>query len=142
SAWGVRYEAQRLSKEFDYVVIDTPPKMGSDGKPAIEAADLILIPITPSALDQWATLPTLDLIERQKQTSMIILNRINPRTNITQTTRAEVAEMGAVLAKSEIHQRVIYAEVMASGQSVLEKSPSGPASFEFNNLIREVKNHL
>ncbi|MEO0327998.1 MAG: ParA family partition ATPase [Pseudomonadota bacterium] len=142
SAWGARYEAQSLSKDFDYVVIDTPPKMGIDGRPAIEVADVVLVPVTPSALDQWATLPTLELIEPDKQTCMVVLNRVNPRTSLAQQTRAEIAKMDVKLAKSEINQRVIYADVMSTGLSVLEKTPSGPASREFGEFLSEVAKYI
>ncbi|MGI9400055.1 MAG: AAA family ATPase, partial [Rhizobiaceae bacterium] len=67
SAWGARYEARELAKNYDYVLIDTPPKMGVDGRPAIEVADLIIVPVSPSPLDLWATEPTLELAKGEKK---------------------------------------------------------------------------
>jgi len=142
SAWGARYEAEHLAKEFDYVIIDTPPKMGIDGRPAIETADLVIVPMTPSEMDKWATVPTLELIDLKKQAGILVLNRVNPRTKLVQQIRNQAPEMGVTLAKSELNHRVIYADVVASGLSVVEKSPSGPAAEEILNLSNEVKKLL
>ncbi|MEM8651390.1 MAG: ParA family protein, partial [Pseudomonadota bacterium] len=125
-----------------FVVIDTPPKMGLDGRPAVEAADLVLVPMTPSEMDKWATEPTLELIEREKQDSLIVLNRVNPRTNLVQRMRAEIPKMGVKLAKTEINQRVIYADVISSGLSVIEKAPSSEAAKEILALRKEIMRRL
>ena len=66
SAWGARYEAQPLAEDHDIVVIDTPPKMGVDGRPAIETADLVVIPVAPSPFDLWATEPTIEMTRGEK----------------------------------------------------------------------------
>ncbi|MSP10736.1 MAG: hypothetical protein EXR14_03980, partial [Pelagibacteraceae bacterium] len=39
SLWGAQYEAKILKKDHDIVIIDTPPKIESDARPSIEAAD-------------------------------------------------------------------------------------------------------
>ena len=41
SAWGVSYECEKLRKSCDFVIIDTPPKVDADLRPAIREADLI-----------------------------------------------------------------------------------------------------
>ena len=38
SLWGAQYESKTLKKDHDIVIIDTPPKIESDARPAIEAA--------------------------------------------------------------------------------------------------------
>ena len=35
SAWGASYESEKLKRRFDYVIIDTPPKIDSDLRPAL-----------------------------------------------------------------------------------------------------------
>ncbi|MEY8842322.1 AAA family ATPase, partial [Cribrihabitans sp. XS_ASV171] len=54
SAWGVSYEVGKLARSHDIVIIDTPPKADSDLRPAMRAADLVLIPVATSHLDLWA----------------------------------------------------------------------------------------
>ena len=61
SAWGVGYEVRKLRSSHDIVIIDTPPKADSDLRPALREADLVLVPVTASHVDLWATDGVLDL---------------------------------------------------------------------------------
>jgi chromosome partitioning protein len=45
SAWGASYESEKLVKRFDVVIIDTPPKIDSDLRPALRVADLVVVPV-------------------------------------------------------------------------------------------------
>ena len=139
SAWGARYEAQGLAKIFDFVIIDTPPKMDIDGRPSIEAADLVVVPVTPSEMDIWATMPTLELVQGDKKEHLIVLNRINPRTNLARRIRDEIKKSKFKLAKSEIRHRVAYADVVGRGLSVLETSAAKSAHEEIKALTKEVE---
>jgi len=64
SLWGAQYESKTLKKDHDIVIIDTPPKIESDARPSIEAADLVLIPMTPSYVDFWATEAIVEIAKK------------------------------------------------------------------------------
>ena len=66
SAWGASYESEKLKKRFDFVIIDTPPKIDSDLRPALRVADLVVVPVATSHVDLWATEGVLDLARREK----------------------------------------------------------------------------
>ena len=66
SAWGVSYEVDKLTRSHDFVLIDTPPKIDSDLKPAIRESDLVIVPVSASHVDVWATEGVLDLAGREK----------------------------------------------------------------------------
>ena len=55
SAWGVSYECEKLKKTADLVIVDTPPKVDADLRPALREADLVLVPVASSHVDLWAT---------------------------------------------------------------------------------------
>ena len=61
SLWGAQYESKILKQTNDIIIIDTPPKIEADARPAIEASDLVLIPISPSPVDFWATEPIIEI---------------------------------------------------------------------------------
>src|SRR5262245_24120969 len=61
SGWGARREAKQLARDFDIVVVDTPPKSDLEMRPAIEMADLVAVPVQPTPVDLWATAPTLQM---------------------------------------------------------------------------------
>ncbi|MEP0944240.1 MAG: ParA family partition ATPase [Rhizobiaceae bacterium] len=138
SAWGARFEAQKMLKTCDLVLIDTPPKMGSDGRPSITAADFVIIPVSPSPLDIWATEPTLELVRAEKVPCCAAVTRCAPRTKMTQEIDAALDTLSVDRLTQRIVNRVIFAEAMQLGKSVLEKSPSGPAAQEIRNLWSEI----
>ena len=78
SLWGAQYESKTLKKDHDIIIIDTPPKIESDARPAIEASDLVLIPMTPSHVDFWATEAIIDIAKKNKKI-MIQINRAKPK---------------------------------------------------------------
>ena len=79
SLWGAQYESKILKQQHDIVIIDTPPKIEEDARPAIEASDLVLIPISPFPVEFWATEPIIEIAKRAKKKIMIQINRANPR---------------------------------------------------------------
>ena len=138
SAWGARYEAQNLAGDYDVVILDTPPKMGIDGRPAIEAAQLVIIPVSPSPVDLWATEPTLEMVKAEKKPALLVLNRANARARLTGETVEALRALGATTAASHIANRVILAASMGDGSSAFECQASGPAAREIAALANEV----
>ena len=92
SFWGAQYESKTLKKDHDIVIIDTPPKIESDARPSIEAADLVLIPMAASHVDFWATGAIVDIAKKANKKILIQINRANQRsvsyTHLTLPTKA------------------------------------------------------
>jgi chromosome partitioning protein len=135
--WRTAGEVTRLSKDHDVVVIDSPPHAETEAKIAVRAADLVLIPLQPSPMDLWATKPTLALAAAEKTASLLVMNRVPPRTNLTELILAEVEKMGANLAKARIGNRVALAASMAEGKGVTEYQKRGTAASEIRALAAE-----
>jgi chromosome partitioning protein len=142
SAWGARYEARQLVRDHDVVIIDTPPKMGLDGRPAIEVSDLVVVPISPSPVDLWATEPTIELAKADGKPVLIVLNRAAARTRLTGEIREVVGKLGCDVASTMIGNRVIFAESAWTGHGALEARPSGPAAAEIAAVADEVLERL
>ena len=138
SAWGVGYEAGKLRRAHDVVLIDTPPKADSDLRPALREADLTLVPVAASALDLWATESVLDLVDRAGRPALTVLNRARPGTRVHAETLERMAELPAPMADAALHNRVVYAETMGQGLAVAEAARSGPATAEIAALADEV----
>ena len=60
SGWRVANEVERQAREYDIVLIDSPPHAETEARIAIRAGELVLVPVQPSPMDLWATKPTLD----------------------------------------------------------------------------------
>lgn len=137
SAWGASYEGEKLKKRFDVVLIDTPPKIESDLRPALRVADLVLVPIASSQVDLWATEGVLDLADREKRPVLIVLNRTRPNTRLGTEVASGAAALGVDVARAQVANRVAYAETLGHGGAVAEGAP-GPARDEIAALAEEV----
>jgi chromosome partitioning protein len=135
SAWGVGYECEKLKKTADVVIVDTPPKVDADLRPALREADLVLVPVAASMVDLWATDGVFDLVEREGRRAMIVLNRVKAGTRLGDEVATAAAEVGGV-AEASLGQRVVYAETLGTGLGVAEVR--GTAAGEVARLADEV----
>ena len=94
SAWGVSYECDKLRGACDYVFVDTPPKIDSDLKPALRESDLVMVPVSASQVDVWATEGVLDLAGREGSDVMVVLNRAKAGTRVADNVDAALKELG------------------------------------------------
>lgn len=138
SGWGAKREAQALARDHDVVVIDNPPHADREGKPAIEAADLVVIPVQPTPVDLWATEATYALASAAGRLSLMVLNRVPPRARLTEDMTSALASLGPVIARARMGNRVAYAASMGTGATVLETAPSGKAAAEMADLALEI----
>lgn len=137
SAWGVSYECEKLKKLNDIVLIDTPPKVDADLRPALREADLVLIPVASSHVDLWATDGVLDLVSRENRKALVVLNRTKAGTRLGEDVARAAGDLAEV-AKSRLGQRVVYAESMGQGLAAQEAGKS-PAADEVAALVAEVQ---
>ncbi|MCI5097195.1 MAG: ParA family protein [Rhodobacteraceae bacterium] len=141
SAWGVSYEIRKLRDKHDIVIIDTPPKADSDLRPALRAADLVLVPVASSHLDLWAVEMVLYLADRESKPAMMVMTRARPGTRLTADVAAKAQEMDATLSDVSMANRVVYAETLGQGKAALE-APKNPAHAEMHALLAEVSDQL
>ncbi|MEM9975228.1 MAG: ParA family partition ATPase [Pseudomonadota bacterium] len=138
SAWGVSYECDKLRKNFDYVIVDTPPKVDADLRPALRESDLVIVPVAASQVDVWATEGVLDLARREKCAVMVVLNRAKAGTRVLDDVHAALAEIEADQAATVLGNRVAYAETLGQGKGVLERG-KGAWTGEMAGLMGEVE---
>lgn len=141
SAWGASYEVNRMAERNDIVIIDTPPKADGDLRPALRAADLVLVPVASSHVDLWAVESVLYLAEREKKPVVVVMTRARPGTRLAADIAEKVAELEAVVADAAMNNRVVYAETLGKGQGACE-ARKGPAHAEMQALCAEVERCL
>jgi chromosome partitioning protein len=137
SAWGVSYECDKLRGSVDYVLVDTPPKIDSDLKPAIRESDLVIVPVSASQIDVWATEGVLDLANREKAEVMVVLNRAKAGTRVASDVDRALRELGIERAQATLGHRVAFPETMGVGRGVQERG-RGVWADEVEGLLREV----
>ncbi|WP_299784734.1 ParA family partition ATPase [uncultured Marivita sp.] len=137
SAWGITYEVRKLSENHDIVIIDTPPKADSDLRPALRVADLVIVPVSVSHVDLWATEGVLDLARREDKEALIVLNRARKNTRLGAEVALAAEKLNARIAEATLANRVIYAEALGQGRGAAEGRKT-PAQAEVDALTSEV----
>ena len=138
SLWGAQYESKALKKDHDIVIIDTPPKIESDARPSIEAADLVLIPMTPSHVDFWATEAIIDIAKKAEKKIFIQINRANERSKLVKKTHEYINTINVKSTNTLIGHRQIYASSMGEGKTAVEKQKKSNAVEEIKKLSEQI----
>ena len=138
SAWGVSYECEKLKRGVDVVIIDTPPKVDADLRPALREADLVLVPVASSHVDLWATEGVMDLGRREGKRAEIVMNRARAGTRLSEEVAAAAQALDADVSDAALANRVVYAEALGEGMGALEHARRGPAAREVEALAAEI----
>jgi chromosome partitioning protein len=142
AGWKMSSEVDRLKRDHDLVIIDSPPHAETEAKAAVRAADLVLVPLQPSPMDVWATRPTIDLAKGERVPVLLVLNRVPPRGNLIGRMRSALAEQDLPLAAASLGNRLAFASAMLDGRSALETEPKGAAAGEVRTLAEEIGGRL
>ncbi len=137
SAWGVSYECEKLRKIHDFVIVDTPPKVDADLRPALREADLILIPVAASHVDLWAVEGVLELASRERKRTTIVLNRTKAGTRLGEEVAVAAGALDCAVVTARLGQRVVFAETLGIGLGAQEPGKSA-AGVEVQALADEI----
>lgn len=136
-------EAERLEDLCEVVVIDLPPRSLKFLREIMPYSDLVVMPVTASPADVWATEQLMDAVREGKRTSKRLKARLVwNRLRASKATSLFLAEAGEALRAKELQShlasRTAYVEALGRGLTVLEWSdPKARAEFEV--FCQEVK---
>jgi chromosome partitioning protein len=133
-----------MSADYDSVIIDGAPRSYEVARSAIAAADLVLIPVQPSGADLWASRETVNLVNesrgfKETQKSAFVVSRRIGRSVLSREIGDALAEFALPILTASTAQRVIYAEAMTAGRTVIEQQPDGPAADEVRAILAELE---
>lgn len=140
-------EAPQIALQADYVVIDGPPRVAALARSALLAADLVLIPVQPSAYDVWATQEMVGLIAeakvfRPQLRAAFVINRRVVGTVIGREARQALADQPFPTLSADIAQRIAFADSVAAGRLVCEVAPQCAAAREIAAFAQAVREAL
>ena len=142
SLWGAQYESKSLKNDHDIVIIDTPPKIESDARPSIEAADLVLIPMAASHVDFWATGAIVEIAKKANKKILAQINRSSQRSKLIDKTKDFIKSLDLQSTETIIGNRQIYTSSMGEGKTAVEKQRKGNAVDEIKKLSGQILNQL
>ncbi|WP_439816284.1 ParA family partition ATPase [Zavarzinia sp. CC-PAN008] len=138
SGWRLTGEVDRLQRQTQIILIDTPPHAETDSKMAVRQANLCLIPIQLSPMDYWATKPIVEVSRREKIPVLLVPNRTTARGRLGPAIRARLAADGLPVTTAELRNRTAYAASLFQGQGVAEAEPGGQAAADIQALASEI----
>lgn len=139
---------RELSRGYDVVVCDGPPRLGDVTRSAAVAADVVVIPLRAGPLDWWAASETIEVLDsadeirnelgRRPVRRLFVLNGVAANTRITRQALDAIASTGGELAPVTIGNRVAFPESMFTGECVLTTVAGTPAADEITRLYEAV----
>ena len=139
----IHKEIGLMRGDYDFIIIDGPPRVTDLARSAIMAADVVLIPIQPSPYDIWAAEEVIKLIEeakvfKEKIKCAFVVNRKIANTAIGRDVGDALVAYSIPTFKTTIAQRVVFAEAAAQGKAVFEVASDNAASAEIDALKKEL----
>lgn len=133
-------------KDFDLIVIDTPPALGILTVNALVAANFLLVPIQASYYALEGTDDLLETLERVRarpnpklQLLGVIVTLYDKRTNLARDIYKQVREVfGDKVFKTVIGKNVRLEESPAYKETIFTYAPDSSGALEYEQLAREV----
>lgn len=137
SGWRLAAELDRLRRDHDVVVVDSPPQIDADARRAIRGADLIVVPVQPSPPDLWAAEGTLKLAAEERRPACLVLNRVPAgASRLREAVEADVRARGLALLPAVMGNRAAFAQAFAEGLGVTEAAPRTTAAAELRAVLQ------
>ncbi len=139
---------REISRGYDYVFVDGPPRLGGVTQSAAVAADVTVLPMQPGPFDFWAVAETLESLDRADEIReqlgrrpirrMFVLNRAAANTKLARDAEEELRKSGGELA-GVVHQRVAFPDAASRGESVFTSRAADSAADDITHLWNALK---
>jgi len=131
---------------FDNIFIDAGGRDNDTFRSSIMACDLLLIPLTPSSYDIWASEDTLKMLDQARVYKeikcIIILNQTISNTNLSKEVIPLLEDFSkdynVIVSKTSLGSRQDFKKCAGEGKGVLEFAPHSKATKEMQELYKEV----
>src|SRR5712691_7300692 len=135
-----------ILKDYDYVIIDTPPALGILTVNAMVASTHLLVPIQAAYFAIEGTDDLLETYERIRarpnpalKVLGVVITLFDKRTNISKDTHGQIRSVfGGVLFKTRITKNVRLEESPAYKETIFTFAPKSPGAVEYKKLAGEV----
>lgn len=133
-------------KNFEFIVVDTPPALGILTVNALVAATHLMVPIQAAYFAIEGTDDLLETYERVRSRPNpdlkvlgVLITLFDKRTNIARDVHEQIRSVfGTVLFKTRISKNVRLEECPAYKETILTFAPKSPGAQEYRKLAQEV----
>jgi chromosome partitioning protein len=133
-------------KDYEFIVLDTPPALGILTVNALVASTHLLVPIQAAYFAIEGTDDLLETYERIRarpnpglKVLGVVITLFDKRTNISRDTHEQIRNVfGPVLFKTRISKNVRLEEAPAYKETIFTFAPKSPGAHEYRKLALEV----
>jgi chromosome partitioning protein len=135
-----------IQKDYEFIIVDTPPALGILTVNAMVAATHLLVPIQAAYFAIEGTDDLLETYERIRarpnpglKVLGVLITLFDKRTNISRDTHEQIRSVfGSVLFRTRISKNVRLEESPAYKQTIMTFAPKSPGAHEYRKLAQEV----
>lgn len=135
-----------LLKNYDYIIIDTPPTLGLITVNALVASNFLIIPIQPSYFALEGTddlLETVDKIKSRPNPNLsilgVVITLMDKRTTLSKDINEQIKQVfGAKVFDTVISKSVRLEESPAYKETIFTFAPHSSGAIEYDKLCQEV----
>jgi chromosome partitioning protein len=135
-----------IQKDYDYIVVDTPPALGILTVNALVASSHLIVPIQAAYFAIEGTDDLLETYERIRarpnpglKVLGVVITLYDKRTNISRDTHEQIRSVfGTVLFKTRIGKNVRLEESPAYKETIFTFAPKSPGAHDYRKLALEV----
>lgn len=139
--------AREESRRFDVVVIDGPGGVKNLSRGACLVADVVVVPMGPSAMDVDSTRETIRILRncqlargQDLPAPLLVLNKVrNPRYRLSREATALKGQLGAPACATVLGERDAFVDAMGQGTVVWRLGPRArAAAVQCLQLVQEI----
>ena len=123
-------------------IVDTAPHAAPDAARVARLADLVVIPVRPTAFDIAAAGSAVDIVRAAGVPAVFVLSACPFRAPEIGETRAALEAYGLPIVPGEITDRRAFARAVTTGSAVTEFEAEGRAAEEIRALWAWIKDTL
>ena len=143
----LRQALRPIASSYDYIFIDCPPSIQVLTINALNAANFVVIPLTPESLSLEGMLGLLGVVEQTQeqanptlQTAGVILNKVQSSWSVHKTRAAELRTWakGETIFDTEIKQNSAVVLAIDSGSLIVLSQPENENAKVYWYLLNEL----
>ena len=134
-----------FKKNYDFILIDSPPSLGILTINALAAADEVFIPLEAEFLAYRGLDSIVEIIDMVRKINKklkiggVFMTKFNKSRSLTKLIRTEVENaFGKVLFESVVRVNVSLAEAPSVGKDIFEYAPDSNGAADYRDLVKEI----
>ena len=148
----LKVQLQKISNNYDYCIIDTPPTLNTITKNCLIASDSVIIPMHTDSFSMQGLSQLLATIEeaktKQREQNLkelkvegILLTEYNERTLLNRMLSNQIERIskqtGLNVFKTTIRKGIVVGEAQNNQSNVFEMNPKSNVAKDYDSFIKE-----